>query len=837
MLVFRVRLLIIAAGVAICVAATAKKSCAAIATPGSPPAPASRGRRQLSVTAPGARGPGTALLFFRHLEAHGGIYVATGAVEIRYGGLILRADRIVYDNRSGEATATGHVTLDLVAEQTEIAARSGRYNLRTSRGEFDDFHGVSGLHIGRKNVQLQSSNPLIFSGRKLERLGPRRYRLEDGTVTSCRLPRPEWSLSAQQVTVQLGANATLHNAVFRLWDVPVFYFPYLTHPTGSSGRHSGFLLPLVGSSSEKGTILGDSVFWALNRSTNITLGGQYLSARGWGDLVNLISFPTDSSFVSLHLDGVLDRGLALPDGARIKQGGQEAQLIAEYQPGLTAAGVASTTGATGAAGGTDDAQNAGNGGGDSGATGGGGEGWRAVLDANYLSSFIFRLAFTNTFAQAINSEVSSTGFLERQWDGQDLAISANRYQNFFATGPRDSVSLASLPNVDWNSAPRLLAHAGPLPLYFSWDVGGGLFDRDQPALQGQPGFQSGVLERFIAAPQLTVPWRTAAGTITASIAAQTTDYSRRLATAFAGPAPLAVAPGLGLAQNSGVVNITWTPPPLEKVYQTPGGLLGQKLKHVFQPLVTYRFRGGVSDPDDVIRFDGDDILSDTDELDYGFTNAFYTRDREGRVRELASWRLEQMYFFDPTFGGALIPGQENVFQATAMLTPFAFATQALNQSPIDSLLRVSPFAGFDGDWRLDYDPRHHRVDDSAFTGSFHIGQWLISGSEFVIHTPLGLIPLGGVLPAQYNQVQLTTGYGDPSRPGLSVAFAAAYDSRLGRLQYTTAQATYNWSCAGLSFQYRRFALATLRRENEYRINFTLANVATFGNLKTQERIF
>lgn len=754
------------------------------------------------------------MLFFRHLQAHAGIYIATGAVELTYAGAILRADRMVYDTRTGQATASGHVLLTLPAEKTQIEAHRARYNFRTSTGEFDDFHGVSGLHVGRKNVQLQSRNPLIFSGRKLQRLGPRQYRLEHGTVTSCRLPRPEWSLSAQRVTVALGANATMRNAVFRLWDVPVFYFPYLTHSTASSGRHSGFLLPLVGRSSEKGTILGDSFFWALNRSTDVTLGGQYLSARGWGDLLNVSSYPTSSSFVNLHLDGVVDRGLALPDGARIKQGGQEAQLIAEYQPD-SARPSAGERQAPAAA----------------------GNGWRAVLDANYLSSFIFRLAFTNTFAQAINSEVASTGFLERQWDGQDFSATVHRYQNFFSTGPRGAVSLATLPSVDWNSVPRPIAHAGPVPLYLSWDVSGGLFDRNDPALQNVPAFQSGILERFIAAPQLTAPVHTPAGTLTASISASTVDYSRRLASGFNSPAPLALAPGEGLAQNSAAIQVAWTPPPLERIYQTPGGLLGQKLKHVIQPFVTYRFRGGVSNPDDVIRFDGADILSDTDELDYGFTNAFYTRDRKGKVRELASWRLEQIYFFDPTFGGALTPGQENVFMATALLTPFAFATQALHQSPIDSLLRVSPFAGFDGDWRLDYDPRHHRIDDSAFTGSFHIGQWLISGSDFVIHTPLGLVPLGSVLPAQYNQVQFTTGFGDPSRPGLSVAFSAAYDSHLGHLQYTTAQATYNWSCAGFSFQYRRFALANLRRENEYRVNFTLANVATFGNLKTQERIF
>jgi LPS-assembly protein len=38
-------------------------------------------------------------------------------------------------------------------------------------------------------------------------------------------------------------------------------------------------------------------------------------------------------------------------------------------------------------------------------------------------------------------------------------------------------------------------------------------------------------------------------------------------------------------------------------------------------------------------------------------------------------------------------------------------------------------------------------------------------------------------------------------------------------------------------EYRRFALGTVRNENQFRFAFTLANVGTFGNLRRQDKLF
>jgi LPS-assembly protein len=81
------------------------------------------------------------------------------------------------------------------------------------------------------------------------------------------------------------------------------------------------------------------------------------------------------------------------------------------------------------------------------------------------------------------------------------------------------------------------------------------------------------------------------------------------------------------------------------------------------------------------------------------------------------------------------------------------------------------------------------------------------------------------------------GYGAPTKRGLSVAANAGYDVTQDALQYGGLEASYNLDCCGLAFEIRRLALGSVRNENYYLFNFTLAGVGAAGNLTHSERIF
>jgi LPS-assembly protein len=81
------------------------------------------------------------------------------------------------------------------------------------------------------------------------------------------------------------------------------------------------------------------------------------------------------------------------------------------------------------------------------------------------------------------------------------------------------------------------------------------------------------------------------------------------------------------------------------------------------------------------------------------------------------------------------------------------------------------------------------------------------------------------------------GYGTPTKKGLSMAANAGLDLKLDSVQYGALETSYNWDCCGLSVEYRKYELGSVRNENVYRFNFTLANIGTAGNLRRAERLF
>src|SRR5439155_26372763 len=79
--------------------------------------------------------------------------------------------------------------------------------------------------------------------------------------------------------------------------------------------------------------------------------------------------------------------------------------------------------------------------------------------------------------------------------------------------------------------------------------------------------------------------------------------------------------------------------------------------------------------------------------------------------------------------------------------------------------------------------------------------------------------------------------GNANKLGVSGAVNLGFDIRVNQLQYGSAQVAYNWDCCGFNIEYRRFALASVRNENQFRFTFALANVGPFGNLRRGVRLF
>jgi LPS-assembly protein len=220
------------------------------------------------------------------------------------------------------------------------------------------------------------------------------------------------------------------------------------------------------------------------------------------------------------------------------------------------------------------------------------------------------------------------------------------------------------------------------------------------------------------------------------------------------------------------------------------------------------------------------------------------------VKEIATWELAQKYFLDPNFGGALLPGERNVFTTTEDLTGIAFLTEPRHLSPIVSRLRVATSSRTDTEWDMDYDFQLGRINSSTLLVNYNFGPFTFGGGDAFLQIPqtqtTGSIPSEGTcspvttsaqVTCKFQQFRVALGYGGLNRRGLSVASSFGIDAEIRQLQFATAQTTYNWDCCGVTLEYRRYAIANVRNENLFRFTFTLANIGSFGNLRRQERLY
>ena len=149
-----------------------------------------------------------------------------------------------------------------------------------------------------------------------------------------------------------------------------------------------------------------------------------------------------------------------------------------------------------------------------------------------------------------------------------------------------------------------------------------------------------------------------------------------------------------------------------------------------EPRATYRYVTGIEDFNQVIRFDDTDILSNTHEVEFSLTNRLLAKDTAENVSEVLSWQLWYKRYLDPTFGGAVVPGQRHVLTSTVDLTGIPFLDGPRHQSPVVSVLRYQ--SNLNLEWRADYDPIRGGIIDSGISVDRRVKQVFISLGDYLL---------------------------------------------------------------------------------------------------------
>jgi LPS-assembly protein len=375
---------------------------------------------------------------------------------------------------------------------------------------------------------------------------------------------------------------------------------------------------------------------------------------------------------------------------------------------------------------------------------------RAVGTGEYLSSFVYREAFAESFALAVASQVTSSAFVTHNDSGRSASLRFGRYQNFQGitqvgnTYQTPQIRILHIPSLDFNTIPEPLAPTFPgTALRWSFDGSAAGLNRSEP------NAKTGMVARFDLYPHLTLPLHFDGWTFRPEVGARETYYTQTQTLAGATPVP-----GGGSVNRADLeAGFGVRPPALVRDFKAPmlERIFGSDLRHAIEPEVQYRYVAGVNNFSSIPRFDPTDIVSNTNEVEYSLTQRLFFKHAQpkpcssgalpapvngiinlpatytecgGDTSEWITWKLAGKYFIDPGFGGAAVPLRRNVLSSTLDLTGVAFLNGPRNSSPLISRFKVRTSEHMDLEWDADYDFRQRGFFDTA-------------GFECVVHFQAG----------------------------------------------------------------------------------------------------
>lgn len=766
------------------------------------------------------------------------IVVYEGNVDARIGTYRLQADKVTVYEATNKVIAEGNVVFDQ-GELARITGSRAEWNYKTKTGFFVNSTGFTN--------QTRDGTRLYFTADRVEKISLDTIIAINAQITACDENSPKWSFHAQRVTIKTGDRARLISPNLRLKGLPVFYLPYASVSLKHEDRSSGFLTPTLGGSGAKGFRVSEAYYLTLGRSADVTFRGDVYTQRGLGFGTDLRTRANSRSFFNVGFFAVKDRILGPHvDAQHLDQGGSSFYIEGvHYFP----------------------------------------NGFTAAADVNVTSNLAFRQVFSDSIQQVISPEERSQVFVNKDYKAYSFNFLARAQVTSL---PNTSIRIRQMPSVTIDRRPSPLDFFSKLPLYFSYEAGAEGVSRkettdDLAAFRLQVGrdpiISPSIVQRLDFHPRIEVPLNFNGWSLTGTAAGRITFYSNSIDPA------LQQVVGRNVTRSYGEFELDLRPPALARDYHHDDGSFS--FRHLIEPYLIYRRITGIDNFDRIIRFDYIDAIADTNEIEYGVANRFFTRrstenvsnaarkaDRQARQSEqttpeekkdandqtakkeaspssqpyeVLAITVRGKYFFDPFFGGALKPGERNQFYPIDTFSGFSYGGVPRRFSPLNVEARYRPRREAFVDFRTDLDT--HGGGLRAMSATFGINKPLVQAFETFYYTrAISLNPslaafadVRGKEPGTLRGSQWSPSIFMGNREkGLygGASFFFDFQTRPGKgetsLISSTVTVGYSWDCCAITAQNYTFNVG-LRKENRVVFSFRLNGIGTFGTEQIGQR--
>lgn len=741
------------------------------------------------------------------------VSVCEGNVDAHIGTYRLQADKVTVYDATNLVVADGNVVFDQ-GDQQRITGSHAEWNYKTKTGFFLNSTGFTN--------QTNDGTRMYFIADRVERISLTTIVLTNVEITACDEETPKWSFRAKKARIKTNDRARMTSPTFRVKGVPVVYLPFASMSLKRIDRASGFLTPTFSASGQKGFRISDAYYLTLGRSADFTLRGDLFSQRGIGIGGDFRARPNSRSFFNMGFYAVKDRMFGpKKDATHPDQGGSSFYIDAvHYFP----------------------------------------NGFLAAADVNITSSLAFRQIFSDSIQQAISPEERSQVFLNKNYD----AYSFNVRMNSQATSLQNSqIRIRESPGISMDRRPSPLPWFKKVPLYYSFESAAeGVSRKETPndlatflAEAGRaPIITPSIVQRLDLHPSVSLPLNFGGWSLTATAGVRATYYSNSI-----DPATQLVS-SRDVVRGFGEFELDLRPPALARNFHRGDGSVW--FRHVIEPYIIYRRVAGIDNFNQIIRFDYVDAIADTNEIEYGIANRFFVKRSTESVgkkaaraarekKSLATQPYEALsitirgkYFFDPYFGGALIPGRRNQFYPVNTFSGFTYGAVPRKWSPVNIEVRYRPSEHMFADYRADIDTKSGGL--RAMAATFGMNRSLVQAfSTFYYTRAVALVPslrqyaaANGTEPGTLRGSQWSPSLflGNQEKGlfgGLSLFFDFQKHPFAGSnraLISSTATIGYSWKCCSVTVQDFTFNVG-LRNENRFVFAFRLNGIGTFGTEK------
>jgi len=258
-------------------------------------------------------------------------YIATGNVVIEKNGTKVLADKGVLMQKTSEAVVEGHVILEdqkafVKCEKAEINFDKKTGTLYNAIVMLKDQKLIKGVPTIPDQLPTETSfkSDYWIRSSNIQKLSDDHYFAKTAQMTTCSPPSytqlpadrfkempveklfsstaPDWCFKGDNVDIIREDRIKATNVRLAAKGLPVFYTPAFWMPADKS-RHSGFLIPTLGTSNTKGFQFSPVYFWAIDENKDATFGLDYYTKRGLGKSVEyrFLDFDSKGTWYTYHI--------------------------------------------------------------------------------------------------------------------------------------------------------------------------------------------------------------------------------------------------------------------------------------------------------------------------------------------------------------------------------------------------------------------------------------------------------------------------------------------------------------------------------------------------------